>query len=93
VDVFGTGLAFDVRTEGELEDALAQAGAADSVVFIEVHTDRLDCSASLERAGTTIARTITSIREPNQIVGIKMLGSEPAFAPIRCADCCQPSRS
>jgi indolepyruvate decarboxylase len=57
VDVFGTGLAFDVRTEGELEEALRQAAAADTVVFIEVHTDRLDCLESLKRAGATMART------------------------------------
>jgi indolepyruvate decarboxylase len=56
VDVFGTGLAFDVRTERELEAALHQAAAADSVVFIEVHTDRLDSSASLKRVGAAVAR-------------------------------------
>jgi indolepyruvate decarboxylase len=56
VDVFGTGLAFDVRTEGELEEALRQAAAADSVVFIEVHTDRLDSSESLKLVGATVAR-------------------------------------
>ena len=49
-------MAFDVRTEGELEDALHQAEAADSVVFIEVHTDRLDSSASLKRVGAAVAR-------------------------------------
>jgi indolepyruvate decarboxylase len=57
VEVFGTGLAFDVRTEGELEEALRQAAAADSVVFIEVHTGRLDSSESLKRVGATMART------------------------------------
>jgi hypothetical protein len=31
---FGTGMAFDVRTEGELEEALRQATSADVVVFI-----------------------------------------------------------
>jgi indolepyruvate decarboxylase len=56
VDVFGGGLAFDVRTEGELEIALREAEAADSVVFIEVHTDRLDCFESLKRAGAAMAR-------------------------------------
>jgi indolepyruvate decarboxylase len=56
VDVFGTGLAFDVRTEGELEEALRQAAVADSVVFIEVHTDRLDSSESLRRVGARVAR-------------------------------------
>jgi indolepyruvate decarboxylase len=56
VDVFGTGLAFDVRTERELEAALHQAAAADSVVFIEVHTDRLDSSVSLKQVGAAVAR-------------------------------------
>jgi indolepyruvate decarboxylase len=56
VEVFGTGLAFDVRTEGELEEALRQAEAADSVVFIEVHTGRLDSSESLKRVGAAVAR-------------------------------------
>jgi indolepyruvate decarboxylase len=57
VEVFGTGRAFDVRTEGELEDALQQAEAADSVVFIEVHTGRLDASESLKRVGAAVARS------------------------------------
>ena len=56
VDAFGDGMAFDVRTEGELEDALHQAEAADSVVFIEVHTRRLDSSESLKRVGAAAAR-------------------------------------
>jgi indolepyruvate decarboxylase len=57
VEVFGTGLAFDVRTEGELEDALGQAEAADSVAFIEVHTGRLDTSETLQRVGAAVARS------------------------------------
>jgi TPP-dependent 2-oxoacid decarboxylase len=56
LDVFGTGMAFDARTEGELEEALRRAASADTVVFIEVHTDRLDCFESLQRAGATMAR-------------------------------------
>jgi indolepyruvate decarboxylase len=56
VEVFGTGLAFDVRTEGELEEALRLVEAADSVVFIEVHTGRLDSSESLKRVGAAAAR-------------------------------------
>ena len=56
VEVFGTALAFDVRTEEELEEALRQAEAVDSVVFIEVHTDRLDASAWLKGVGTAAAR-------------------------------------
>jgi TPP-dependent 2-oxoacid decarboxylase len=57
VDVFGKGRSFDVRTEGDLEEALRQAAAADSVVLIEVHTDRLDCSEVLKRVGAALART------------------------------------
>ena len=49
VEVFGDGLAFVVHTEGELEAALAQAAGSDQLVFIELHTDRLDCSESLRR--------------------------------------------
>jgi indolepyruvate decarboxylase len=56
-EVFGTGRSFDVRTEGELEVALQQAEAADSVVFIEVHIGRLDTSESLRRVGAAVARS------------------------------------
>jgi indolepyruvate decarboxylase len=55
VDVFGGGLAFDVRTEGELESALAKATTTDGLVFIEIHTGRLDCPASLRDAGRAMA--------------------------------------
>jgi indolepyruvate decarboxylase len=64
VDVFGSGLVFDVRTEGELEEALRQAETADSVVFIEVHTGRLDCLESLKRVGAAVARA-------NQLDGVE----------------------
>jgi indolepyruvate decarboxylase len=57
VDVFGGGLALDVRTEGELEDALSKAATADSLVFIEIHTGRLDCPESLRSAGRSMAKT------------------------------------
>jgi len=57
VEVFGGGLALDVRTEGELEDALAKAAKADSLVFIEIHTGRLDCPESLRSAGRSMAKT------------------------------------
>jgi len=57
VDVFGEGLNFDVRTEGELEDALAKAATANSLVFIEVHTGRLDCPEALRSAGRSMAKT------------------------------------
>ncbi|MHB8520426.1 MAG: alpha-keto acid decarboxylase family protein [Limisphaerales bacterium] len=57
VDVFGGGLGLDVRTEGELEDALGKAAAADGLVFIEIHTGRLDCPESLRSAGRSMAKT------------------------------------
>ena len=56
VEVFGGGLGFDVRTEGELEEALDRAAAADGVVFIEVHTGRLDCPEALRSAGRSMAK-------------------------------------
>jgi TPP-dependent 2-oxoacid decarboxylase len=56
VEVFGDGLGLDVRTEGELEEALDKAGTADGLVFIEIHTARLDCPESLRRAGRSMAK-------------------------------------
>lgn len=57
VEVFGGGLALDVRTEGELEDALAKSAASDELVFIEIHTGQLDCPESLRSAGRSMAKT------------------------------------
>jgi indolepyruvate decarboxylase len=57
VDVFGGGLGLDVRTEGELEDALCKAATADSLVFIEIHTGRLDCPEFLRNLGRSLAKT------------------------------------
>jgi indolepyruvate decarboxylase len=57
VDVFGGGMSFDVHTEGELEDALTKAATADCLVFIEIHTGRLDCPESLRSAGRSMAKT------------------------------------
>ncbi len=57
VEVFGGGLGLDVRTEGELETALARAATADGVVFIEVHTERMDCPEALRSAGRSMAKT------------------------------------
>jgi TPP-dependent 2-oxoacid decarboxylase len=57
VEVFGEGLALDVRTEGELEDALDKAAATDGLVFIEIHTGRLDCPESLRSAGRSMAKS------------------------------------
>ena len=56
VDIFGGGLGLDVRTEGELEDALGKAATAKGLVFIEIHTGRLDCAESLRSAGRQMAR-------------------------------------
>ena len=56
VDVFGGGVGLDVRTEGELEDALKKAAASDGLVFIEIHTGRLDCPDSLRSAGRSMAK-------------------------------------
>ncbi|MGD1045155.1 MAG: thiamine pyrophosphate-binding protein [Bacteroidota bacterium] len=57
VEVFGGGLGLDVRTEGELEDALNKAATTDDLVFIEIHTGRLDCPESLRSAGRSMAKT------------------------------------
>jgi indolepyruvate decarboxylase len=56
VEIFGGGLGLDVRTEGELEDALDKAAEADGLVFIEIHTGRLDCPESLRSAGRSMAK-------------------------------------
>jgi TPP-dependent 2-oxoacid decarboxylase len=56
IDVFGGGLGLDVRTEGELEEALSKAVKADGLVFIEIHTGRLDCPESLRSAGRSMAK-------------------------------------
>ncbi len=56
VDVFGGGLGFDVHTEGELEEALGKAVKAESLVFIEIHTERMDCPESLRSAGRSMAK-------------------------------------
>lgn len=55
VDVFGGGLGLEVRTERELEDALGKAVTTDGLVFIEIHTGRLDCPESLRSAGRSMA--------------------------------------
>ncbi len=56
VDAFGGGgLALDVRTEGELETALERAAECETLVLIEVHTGRMDCSPSLQSAGKAMA--------------------------------------
>jgi indolepyruvate decarboxylase len=57
VEVFGGPPGLDVRTEGELEDALGKTAAADGLRFIEIHTGRLDCPESLRSAGRSMAKT------------------------------------
>jgi indolepyruvate decarboxylase len=56
-EVFGGGTAFNVTTEGQLEQALSIAAESDELVFIEIHTGRLDASESLRKAGETMAKT------------------------------------
>jgi indolepyruvate decarboxylase len=56
-EVFGGAPGLDVRTEGELEDALGKAATAGGLVFIEIHTGRLDCPESLRSAGRSMAKT------------------------------------
>lgn len=56
VDIFGGGLGVDVHTEGELESALIKAATEDDLVFIEIHTGRLDSPESLRSAGRSMAR-------------------------------------
>lgn len=56
VTVFGGGRGLEVWTEGESEDALEKAGATDGLVFIEIHTARLDCPDSLRSAGRPMAK-------------------------------------
>jgi TPP-dependent 2-oxoacid decarboxylase len=55
--VFGESWSCEVRTEGELEQALSQAKAnTDCVSFIEIHFDRFDCSQGLIRLGQAISQ-------------------------------------
>jgi len=56
LDVFGGGLGLDVRTEGELEGALGKAASTDGLVFIEIHTGRMDCPEALLSAGRSMAK-------------------------------------
>ncbi len=55
--IFGGEEGMVVRNEGELEHALEQASAADSLVFIEVRTGRMDCPDALRSAGHSMAVT------------------------------------
>jgi TPP-dependent 2-oxoacid decarboxylase len=54
--MFGGGWSREVRTEGDLEDALAQAEARrGELAVIEVHLDPKDCSAALKRLGAALS--------------------------------------
>jgi len=56
--VFGakSGTSFDVAKEGELEDAMKKIESKrDQLYFVEVHLDRMDCTASLASAGKSMA--------------------------------------
>jgi indolepyruvate decarboxylase len=55
VEIYGGGLSFDVHTEGELEAALAKTADANDLVFIEIHTGRMDYPESLRSAGQSMA--------------------------------------
>ncbi len=49
-DVFGSGVAFDVRTEADLEVALAGCvGHSDGVCIVHVHLEPGDTSAAMRR--------------------------------------------
>jgi len=45
------------QTEPYRPDALSKAATAAGLVFIEIHTGRLDCPESLRSAGRSMAKT------------------------------------
>ena len=54
--VFGESWSCEVRTEGELEQALEKAKYNyDRVSLIEIHLDRLDCSIGVKRLGQALS--------------------------------------
>ncbi len=56
-EVYGDAWSVEVRTEGELEEALDGARKRhDTACFIEVHIDRLDCSPALKRLGRLVRK-------------------------------------
>ena len=61
-------MALEARTEGELEEALDKAAAANDLVFIEVHTGRWDCPEALRNAGRSMAK-INQLRSEEDLVG------------------------
>ena len=61
-EVFGRSWSCEAKTEGELEQALEKAKYNyNSVSFIEIHLDRLDCSLGVKRLG----KAIKEKRSPN----------------------------
>ncbi|MDD5084599.1 MAG: thiamine pyrophosphate-binding protein [Candidatus Omnitrophica bacterium] len=55
--VFGGGWGAEVKTEGELEDALKRAkDNPDSLAFIEVRLDKWDCSSILRNVGKLLGK-------------------------------------
>jgi len=54
--VFGGGPGINVHTEGELEEALRIANTSNNLVFIEIHTGKMDCPESLRSAGKSMAK-------------------------------------
>ena len=50
------GRALTCAREAKLEDALNNAASADGLVFIEIHTDRMDCPEALIKAGRSMAK-------------------------------------
>jgi TPP-dependent 2-oxoacid decarboxylase len=57
LEVFGGGTGFDVHTECDLETALEKTAETEGLVFIEVHTGRMDCPESLRSAGRSMAKS------------------------------------
>ncbi|WP_413162644.1 alpha-keto acid decarboxylase family protein [Capilliphycus salinus ALCB114379] len=56
-EVFGESISCEVRTEGDLEQALELASKnSDSLCFIEVHLDRFDCCKTLARLTQAVRR-------------------------------------
>mgnify|MGYP002682697906 CR=1 FL=1 len=57
--VYGGGTGYDVRTEGEFDEALRQAWADTSgLSLIQVHLDRLDHSMALERLTEKLSKRV-----------------------------------
>ena len=55
--IFGGSPGLEAHTEAQLEQALAKAATMTELVFIEIHTGRLDCPDSLRSAGRSMAAT------------------------------------